>query len=400
MEATTNITVAFKGNVTMKGASTIDVDKRVEFTGGKTVTVAEGANVTLKGTTTGVVVKNNGTLNVSAALTVASVANAGTLNLSQVLTADAENTGTIAATTANASIIGTVANKGSFSVAKGATYAQGTGVFTNAKDATLTNLGTITSTGTIVNNGTIVNGAADNTTASLTAGVDGSNNNSLVTNFAVLVLHKNEGTINMESFMADVTISNEGTNVGNIYNNEGGKVTGMDKKQNVWKTLSGNQVWPAETPDNYNAVVYDGAKVTVTANENDNDASALAAVRFNGGSLTVTGASSKLLSLPVAIEIAGVVTFEGIKDGAHAAAIECKASTMTIEKEAVLNLKGGDALTVTGDGTTGLVIKNGGAVNTNVEVTRVVSTSTGVWPAGGTTGNANNWVGKSATVKS
>lgn len=401
LETTSNITVTFEGNVTMKGASTIDITKGVEFTTGKTVTVAEGANVTLKGTMAGVVVKNNGTLNVSDALTVASVANAGTLNLSNTLTAAVENTGTVAATTASASIVGAVANKGSFSVAKGAIYAQGTGAFTNAKDATLTNLGTITSTGTIVNNGTIVNGAANNTTASLTASETGSINNNLVTNFAVLTLDKNVGTINMESFMAEVTIEEkEISSVGNIYNNEDGTVNGMDKGQNVWKTLSGNQIWPATTPTNYNAVVYDNAKVTVTANEDTGDDAALAAVKFNGGSLTVTGGSSKVLVLPVAIDIAGVVTFEGVKGGGtNVATIECNASTMAIEKEAVLNLKGGDALTVAGDGTTGLTIKNSGTVNTNVAVTNVVSTSTGVWVTGTTAGNANNWVGTAAVVK-
>lgn len=405
MEATSNITVTFKGNVTMKGASTIDADKGVVFTTGKTVTIAEGANVTLKGVMSGVVVKNNGTLNVPAALTVASVANAGTLNLSQILTANAtptavENTGTIAATTANASIVGVVVNKGSFSVAKGATYAQGNGVFTNAKNATLTNLGTITSTAsTIVNNGTIVNGAANNATASLTASQDGSKNNGLVTNFAILDLHKNEGTIDMKSFMAKVSITADGTNVGNIYNDEGGKVNGMEHNQNVWKTLSGNQVWPATTPDNYNAVVYDGAKVTVTADKSTGASSVLTAVKFNGGSLTVTGAENLFFALPVAIDIAGVVTFEGVKDGTHIAAIECKASTMTIEKEAVLFLKYEETLTVTGDATTGLTIQNSGTVQTDITVANVASASTGVWASGGTTADQDHWVGTAATAK-
>lgn len=396
LETTTEFTVEFQGNVTMKGANTIG--KNITFTSGKTITVAADANVTLDGTMTGVIVNNNGTLNVPAALELGSVKNAGTLNLKQVLTATVENTGTITATTANASIVGNVTNKSIFNVEKGATYVQGNGTFTNVKDATLNNSGTITATSAsqfIINNGTIEN----NANATLTADQDGSINNNIVNNSGKLTFHKNEGNIYVKTFSTETVVSTASTKVGNIYNDAEGKVTFTGANQNVWKTLTEKQAWPTETPANYNAVIYNNATVTVTAAENIGDESKLAAVKFIGGNLTVTGASNKVLSLPTAIDIEGTVTFKGVKDGANAAAIECKASTITIAKTATLNLMGGEALTVTGDAATGLTINNYGNVETSVEVSNVVSTSIGVWANGGAV-NATNWTGTKATAKS
>lgn len=396
LETTTNFTVEFQGNVTLKGTNTIG--ENITFTSGKTITVAADANVTLGGTTTGVLVNNNGTLNVPAALELGSVKNAGTLNLKQALTATVENTGTITATTANASIVGDVTNKSIFNVEKGATYAQGTGTFTNVKDATLNNSGTITTIAAsqiIINHGTIEN----NANATLTANQSGSINNNIVNNSGKLTFYRNEGTINVKTFTANTTVSNAGAKAGNIYNDAEGTVAFANANQNVWKTLTGKQVLPAVTPANYNAVIYNNATVTVTAAESADDESKLAAVKFIGGNLTVTGASAKVLSLPKAIDIEGTVTFTGVKDGANAAAIECKESTMTIAKGATLNLKGGEALTVAGDAATGLTINNYGNVETNVAVSEVVNSSIGVWANGGTT-NATNWTGTTATPKS
>lgn len=397
LEATTNFTVVFQGNVTMKGANTIG--ENITFTSGKTITVAADANVTLGGTTTGVLVNNNGTLNVPAALELGSVKNAGTLNLKQALTATVENTGTITATTANASIVGDVTNKSIFNVEKGATYAQGTGTFTNVKDATLNNSGTITTIAAsqiIINHGTIEN----NANATLTANQSGSINNNIVNNSGKLTFHKNEGNIYVKTFSTATTVTAIGNKAGNIYNDAEGTVIFANANQNVWKTLTGNQVWPADAPANYNAVIYKNATVTVTAAESIGGESKLAAVKFIGGNLTVTGASAKVLSLPKAIDIEGTVTFTGVKDGANAAAIECKESTMTIAKGATLNLKGGEALTVAGDATNGLTINNYGNVETNVAVSEVVNSSIGVWANGGTTVNATNWTGTTATPKS
>lgn len=396
LTTTANVSVVFEGNVLIKGTTnTITAGTKINFKNGTKVTIAEGASAVLSGNfgtaTTYANVENKGIVNIASAVAVAKIDNKGTLNVTTAdaytLTGNITNAvnGTVNLKKGGAGALtldGDVNNKGNFNVEADVT-ATVDGYLVNFKDANVNNLGALTvgngDDEVMVNAGTITNGSTTNSKASIVASQTSSDpgtkpegeNKGTIENYGAVTVKTNTGTINMKTFMAKATVgAAHATEFGDIYNDAGGVVNGMTNNQHVWKTITGNNlVYPAATPSNYNAVVYEDAVITVTAAAGTKStADALAAVEFKGTSkLTVTGASGAYFTLPKKVDVTGSFTLIGVKSGSYTADVVGYDAVVFVDEGAVMNLQGIESgLTVDGDTDHNLTIKYKGTVNTNV----------------------------------
>jgi hypothetical protein len=401
-----NYTLTFSKMVTLKGTNNIAASSVIVFREG--ITVAEGASAALAGTITGGV-KNEGTL-VLSNVTTTSITNKGTFTLDEVLTGTVTNLGTMSIKGVSASITSTLTNGDDkktaaiLNVEKGASITLA-GAWTNNEGATINNLGTITDAvaAALTNNGTIVNGASNNADATIT-GSTGSLNAGIVTNYGVVNFNKNEGDIKMMSFLAEATVGTSSEKWGNIYNDADAKVTDSGDAQYIWKTVTGDNAEWKVVNGKYNSVIYKDAKITVAAVAVLN-AVKMKAVVFENTDIAVTGAGSGAVwQLPVSIVVNGNVNIAANADaGGNNAAITIEnksaGSSLTISENAELKIINQSGTTTFTAGDDGVEIVNKGKVQTNVTITKVLDSSTGVWSEG-TEGKAKNWIGVKADAKS
>lgn len=425
---TTAVPVTINGKATLKGtvsAELVSVAAANKILIEKDITIDAAAKATLKGTAKAAII-NNGELTVATALIATKVTNNKTLNLAADLTGTngiinaAEGTINV---TAASTLVGKLTNKGAVVVDKDKTLTtaavdnektvtvNGTltagGAFENKKNAEIVVVGTLTaSSAAFTNNGKIT----VNEGATATMDNASSINNSVIDNAGTLTVQKNIGTINMTNtskFGTNlVTVSEKATDAkgtvwGTIMNPNGKTVDSSTLAgttgQRVWKSkdaVTGDFNLAAENLA-YNAVNF-GANVKFTATASAAPSKFVYA-NFNGSTIKVTTTSTtQEVGMPLVVDIAGSVEVE--YDGTYA-------PELVFPQDAELNIAKGAELgwtkrvDITGDDTSGLLITNKGTVynHTGSSATNIDSSSLGVWE-NGTTGNATNWKGATATV--
>lgn len=351
------VPVVVNGQVRMK--NTVDVTTEIPTSGtgaligtaGKIaivggVTIEEGAKVVLNGAVYSIT--NNGTLTIDdATSSTENVTNNGELNLKNSLTltgkkltnasdasinavantaaltaANVVNEGTIAVIVdSDNSIAGTLSinatvtfeNKNVVTAAGALTV---DGVMNNKKDASINITAGVAqvTTGKFTNEGSVT--VDEN--AEFEANVTGSLNKATIDNAGTLTINENIGTINVTNASkfgvseTNVTQAYSGTGTdkwGDIYNPYGKKI-GADAldgtaQQYVWESseaITGTGKTLPATPGTYNAIKYNGAQVTVSAN------TSLIYVEFNGNCKLTLGNNVTLPTVQVnanEVEIAG-----------------------------------------------------------------------------------------------
>lgn len=425
---TTAVPVTINGKAILKG--TVSAELNASSVANKIfieedITIDAAAKATLKGTAKAAII-NNGELTVATALIATKVTNNKTLNLAADLTGTngiinaAEGTINV---TAASTLVGKLTNKGAVVVDKDKTLTtaavdnektvtvNGTltagGAFENKKNAEIVVVGTLTaSSAAFTNNGKIT----VNEGATATMDNASSINNSVIDNAGTLTVQKNIGTINMTNtskFGTNlVTVSEKATDAkgtvwGTIMNPNGKTVDSSTLAgttgQRVWKSkdaVTGDFNLAAENLA-YNAVNF-GANVKFTATASAAPSKFVYA-NFNGSTIKVTTTSSnQKVGMPLVVDIAGSVEVE--YDGTYA-------PELVFPQNAELNIAKGAELgwtkkvDITGNSTSGLLITNKGTVynHTGSSATNIDSSSLGVWE-NGTTGNATNWKGATATA--
>lgn len=432
----TNITavpVTINGKAILKGTVSADLVSDIAAANKilieKDITIDAAAKATLKGTAKAAII-NNGELTVATALTATKVTNNKTLNLAADLTGTdgiinaAEGTINV---TAASTLVGKLTNKGAVVVDKdktlttaavdnektvtvNGTLAMSSGAaFNNKKDAEIIVAGTLNdvNAASLINNGKIT----VNEGATATMNVAASINKNVIDNAGTLTVQKNSGTINMTNtskfgtnlvtVTAKATDANGATVWGTIMNPNGKTVDSSTlagtTSQRVWKSkdaVTGDFNLAAENLA-YNAVNF-GANVKFTATASAAPSKFVYA-NFNGSTIKVTTTSSnQKVGMPLVVDIAGSVEVE--YDGTYA-------PELVFPQNAELNIAKGAELgwtkkvDITGNSTSGLLITNKGTVynHTGSSATNIDSSSLGVWE-NGTTGNATNWKGATATA--
>lgn len=424
---TTTVKVAITGKATLKGAVSADLVADVAAASKifveKDITIDAAAKATLKGTAKAAII-NNGELIVNEALTATKVTNNKTLKIAANLigtngiTNAAEGTINVTGTT---TLTGKLTNKGAVVVEEAATLTtavvdnektvtvNGTltanGAFENKKNAEIIVAGTLTATsGSLTNNGTIT--VEEGATATLDNA--SSINKNVIDNAGTLTVQKNVGTINMTNTSKfgtnQVTVSAAGETWGTIMNPKERAIdlSAMETaKQRVWKSKDAvtGEFDLAEENLTYNAVNF-GDNVEFTATDGAT-ASKLVYANFAGSTINVVvGSSSIKMVMPVIVDITGSVGVE--YEGSNAPEFvfpDDAAATLTIAQKAELGWN--KKVDISGNATSGLLIKNLGTVFNNAEgeVTGILKTSEGVWQAGGQTTAASNWKGAVAKAK-
>lgn len=431
----TNITavpVTINGKATLKGtvsAELVSTATANKIFVEKDITIDAAAKATLNGTAKAAII-NNGELTVATALTATKVTNNKTLKLAADLTGTngiinaAEGTINV---TAASTLAGKLTNKGAVVVDKdktlttaavdnektvtvNGTLAMSSGAaFDNKKDAEIIVAGTLNdvNAASLINNGKIT----VNEGATATMNVAASINKNVIDNAGTLTVQKNSGTINMTNtskFGTNlVTVTDKATDAngatvwGTIMNPNGKTVDSSTLAgttgQRVWKSkdaVTGDFNLAAENLA-YNAVNF-GANVKFTA-ESSAALSKFVYANFNGSTIKVTTTSTtQEVGMPLVVDIAGSVEVE--YDGTYA-------PELVFPQNAELNIAKGAELgwtkkvDITGNSTSGLLITNKGTVynHTGSSATNIDSSSLGVWE-NGTTGNATNWKGATATA--
>lgn len=432
----TNITavpVTINGKAILKGTVSADLVSDIAAANKilieKDITIDAAAKATLKGTAKAAII-NNGELTVATALTATKVTNNKTLNLAADLTGTdgiinaAEGTINV---TAASTLVGKLTNKGAVVVDKDKTLTtaavdnektvtvngtlamSSSAAFNNKKDAEIIVAGTLNdvNAASLINNGKIT----VNEGATATMNVAASINKNVIDNAGTLTVQKNSGTINMTNtskfgtnlvtVTAKATDANGATVWGTIMNPNGKTVDSSTlagtTSQRVWKSkdaVTGDFNLAAENLA-YNAVNF-GANVKFTATASAAPSKFVYA-NFNGSTIKVTTTSSnQKVGMPLVVDIAGSVEVE--YDGTYA-------PELVFPQNAELNIAKGAELgwtkkvDITGNSTSGLLITNKGTVynHTGSSATNIDSSSLGVWE-NGTTGNATNWKGATATA--
>lgn len=430
---TTAVPVTINGKAILKGTVSADLVSDIAAANKilieKDITIDAAAKATLKGTAKAAII-NNGELTVATALGATKVTNNKTLKLAADLTVNGgiinAAEGTINVTAAS-TLVGKLTNKGAVVVDKdktlttaavdnektitvNGTLAMSSGAaFDNKKDAEIIVAGTLddTNAASLINNGKIT----VNEGARATMNVAASINKNVIDNAGTLTVQKNSGTINMTNtskfgtnlvtVTAKATDANGATVWGTIMNPNGKTVDSSTLAgttgQRVWKSkdaVTGDFNLAAENLA-YNAVNF-GANVKFTA-ETSATPSKFVYANFNGSTIKVTTTSTtQEVGMPLVVDIAGSVEVE--YDGTYA-------PELVFPQDAELNIAKGAELgwtkkvDITGDDTSGLLITNKGTVynHTGSSATNIDSSSLGVWE-NGTTGNATNWKGATATA--
>lgn len=429
---TTAVPVTINGKATLKGtvsAELVSTATANKIFVEKDITIDAAAKATLNGTAKAAII-NNGELTVATALTATKVTNNKTLKLAADLTGTngiinaAEGTINV---TAASTLAGKLTNKGAVVVDKdktlttaavdnektvtvNGTLAMSSGAaFDNKKDAEIIVAGTLNdvNAASLINNGKIT----VNEGATATMNVAASINKNVIDNAGTLTVQKNSGTINMTNtskfgtnlvtVTAKATDANGATVWGTIMNPNGKTVDSSTlagtTSQRVWKSkdaVTGDFNLAAENLA-YNAVNF-GANVKFTATASAAPSKFVYA-NFNGSTIKVTTTSSnQKVGMPLVVDIAGSVEVE--YDGTYA-------PELVFPQNAELNIAKGAELgwtkkvDITGNSTSGLLITNKGTVynHTGSSATNIDSSSLGVWE-NGTTGNATNWKGATATA--